>query len=442
MAEAPASTLDRIVKGAPPPNLSPIKVASAARKSAAELDDDENPSVTAPHPPASSDPLSNLPSSPPQIYLNLLILEASLRAQYLTLHARLRLHGLLLGALAAWTLSFTYLLFLRPREDGKGQGGSVYWMIETGEKLGFVGGAVTWGLVWGTGMWDRGVRWPRRFVSTTNRGLRGFNLKLVVLHGPWYKALFGYLVLFDPLGWWTGAKGMRYEQVPRETDRHTQPEKERQRPLTMVEEDIAPGGDTVRLLLQPKSFTPDFRQDWDTFRAAYWEKENKRRSDLQIYIKARNREIAKREGGIFWWISWRGWKRNKRFSNVRALRERPSSSQLRRDKRGGLGDCRPGSRAATPELDTTRSRRPGSEGGRRGSSTQPKTRKKRTSLSGADGRPSSPASTPPTGEPPATRSVTKQSNKLPSWLTGLQSDDRICEETSSQGHPGRNESIR
>ncbi|CRK12916.1 hypothetical protein BN1708_010670, partial [Verticillium longisporum] len=38
------------------------------------------------------DPLSHTPSSPSMIYLNLLVLEASLRAQYLELRARRRHH--------------------------------------------------------------------------------------------------------------------------------------------------------------------------------------------------------------------------------------------------------------------------------------------------------------------------------------------------------------
>ena len=124
-----ANKLDQLVKGAPPPNVSPSQVAQSAKATS------NNPSPTAPHPPASSDPRDSLPSSPPQIYLNLLILESSLRLQYLSLRARLRLHLLLLAALSAWILVFTYLLYFRPREDGSGVGGSVYWVLETTYKL-------------------------------------------------------------------------------------------------------------------------------------------------------------------------------------------------------------------------------------------------------------------------------------------------------------------
>ncbi|KAF2154259.1 hypothetical protein K461DRAFT_213103, partial [Myriangium duriaei CBS 260.36] len=295
--------LDRIVKGAPPPNVSPDQVASAARRSSQTT---HSSSITAPQPPP-LDPVSHLPSSPPQIYLNLLILEASLRAQYLSLRARLRLHVLLLGALAAWTLTFTYLLFLRPREDGKGTGGSVYWVIETMEKMAFVGGVVTWCLVWGTGMWDRGMRWPRRWVSVTNRGLRGFNMKVVVIKGSAWKEVLGYLSLLGPFGYWVGTKGMRYEYLPRDIERlPSTSEKDRLKRLedrhtNWIEEDIAPGGDTIKLLLLPKPFSPDFREEWDTYRNAYWDKENERRAVLRRIIKSRDRDLARRQGGWLWW---------------------------------------------------------------------------------------------------------------------------------------------
>lgn len=399
-----ASQLDRIVKGAPPPNVSADQVASAARRASQS----SQSSITAPHPPP-LDPVSHLPSSPPQIYLNLLILEASLRAQYLSLRARLRLHVLLLGALAIWTLTFTYLLFLRPREDGKGTGGSVYWVIETMEKMAFVGGVVTWCLVWGTGLWDRGMRWPRRWVSVTNRGLRGFNLKVVVIKGSMWKELLGYLSLLGPFGYWAGPKGMRYEYLPRDYERLPPlgSEKDRlkrldERHTTWIEEDIAPGGDTIKLLLLPKPFSPDFREEWDTYRSAYWEKENERRAVLRRIIHSRDRDLARRQGGWLWWTGWRGWNRliggrywrkhkgmhhthlqphvhsqqhlqqlQHQHPNDKSVRDKPSVQQLKRERRlAGSADTNSRSSSRTPTPDPEgRSRRAaaGTDGSRRSS---------------------------------------------------------------------------
>ncbi|PNS16874.1 hypothetical protein CAC42_4838 [Sphaceloma murrayae] len=398
-----AAALDRIVKGAPPPNVSPEQVASAARKGSASL---QSSSVTAPQP-LPLDPVSHLPSSPPQIYLNLLILESSLRAQYLSLRARLRLHILLLGALLAWTLTFTYLLFLRPREDGQGTGGSVYWVVDVMEKMGFVGGMVTWGLVWGTGLWDRGVRWPRRWVSITNRGLRGFNLKVVVIRGSLWKEVVGYLGLLDPFGYWAGTKGMRYETLPKDIERTPGGEKEKLQRLEggrkdhWIEEDVAPGGDTIKLLLLPKPFSPDFREDWDTYRTSYWEKENERRAGLRKMIKIRDREIARREGGWIWWTGWRGWQnlvgrpRMPHDQKPKVVREKPSLPQIKREKRkdGHLVDSnsRSSSRSSTPTPEPEGRARRTSEVTRRGSSQSTARRKKAPTggtSSSSTGRPS------------------------------------------------------
>src|SRR4051812_46855546 len=125
-------SLDQIVKGAPAPNSSLNNVAASAFASPPSHDaNDRLASLKTPRPPHPlSDPTSLLPSSPPQIYLNLLILEASLRSQYLTLRARRRQNTLVLTLLAVWILFFFYLLRLRPREDGQGMGGSKYWLVD------------------------------------------------------------------------------------------------------------------------------------------------------------------------------------------------------------------------------------------------------------------------------------------------------------------------
>ncbi|KAK8217144.1 Nem1-Spo7 phosphatase regulatory subunit [Zalaria obscura] len=432
------STIDRIVKGAPPPNVSPEQVASAARRSSTA-------SVTAPHPPPSSanDPTFHLPSSPAQIYLNLLILEANLRAQYLSLRARLRLHLLLMAALALWTLTFTYLLFLRPREDGKGTGGSPYWVVDMGEKVGWVGGVVTGSLVWGTGMYERGVRWPRRWVGVTNRGLRGFNLKVVVMRGPWWREALGYLSLLDPLGWWpTGeVKGMRFEFMPRDIENTisgAEKEKDKLRRWEdggkegWIEEDVAPGGDVIKLLLLPKPFSPDFREEWDTFRTNYWDKENERRAKLRKLANARNREIAKQEGGWLWWTGWRGWKnlRGSKKADLemthKLVKEKGSSSHLRerRKKEGHFRESshsRSSSRSSsiTPEPESRSGRRP-DDLSRRGSS-QGMTRKKRMSnaasnkpspLSSTDSRPTTPSSPLQAMSTSQTPSLSKRASNL------------------------------
>ena len=352
---ATTAKLDQLVKGyaflsqpllqsahrcyrAPPPNVSPTRIAEAARAAS---------------PPLTSDPLSNLPSSPPQIYLNLLILESSLRLQHLSLWERLRLHSLLFFLLSLWCATFTYLLFFRPREDGSGVGGSVYWVIESIEKLGFCGGVVTLCLFWGTGMYERGVRWPRKFVGTTNRGLRGFNLKVVVIRGSLLSELGSWLSLLDPLCWFRDSR-INFQTVPKDIEAHGL---SLATPASLgkdhwnihasrhglVEEDIAPSGDVLKLLLLPKPFSPDFREGWETYRTEYWERENARRASLRQIVRARRREVAKSEGGWLWWTGWRGWQsvsilgsKSRRQLDLEKLalqHDKPSSERVKERRR-------------------------------------------------------------------------------------------------------------
>ena len=302
------SKLDQVVKGAPAPGatISPpsrTAITSTTTGPTTELEKD--------------DPIATLPSSTPQIYLNLLILEASLRSQYLILRARRRQHTFFLLLLALWIAYFFYALFMRPREDGKGLGGSVYWVVEMGEKVALLGGFVTAMLVWGTGQWERGIRWPRRWVGVANRGLRNVNSKLIVIKGPWWKELLSAIAfLFPYSSLFTAESSYQYVDQPQES----QPAGKRavgrrsgydDRDPNAVEEDLSPGGDYVKLLLLPKPFSPDFRENWELHRSEYWEKENERRSELRQRLRRRQREIAKREGGWLWWTGWHDWKRPK-----------------------------------------------------------------------------------------------------------------------------------
>ena len=263
------------------------------------------------------DPLSQTPSSPSMIYLNMLILEASLRAQYLELRARRRKHTFFLTLLCLWLAGFAYALFLAPREDGRGVGGSVYWVVDMTEKVCFISGIITGMLIWATGIWERGIRWPRRWFGISNRGLRGFNCKLVIVKRPWWVELGSFLGWFFTYGAFSSTAGQYRVVEPailRETERelninqhnpHDHPY------LSMArgdeekgahEEDLAPGGDYVKLLLLPKPFSPNFRENWEVYRSEYWERENERRALIRRKLKERDLQVAMQQSPLFWWL--------------------------------------------------------------------------------------------------------------------------------------------
>ncbi|KAK8207189.1 Spo7-like protein-domain-containing protein [Phyllosticta capitalensis] len=353
------SKLDQIVKGAPPPSVTAPQVAQAARQH-------DEPAARL------QDPTSLLPSSPPQIYLNLLILEASMRSQYLTLRARRRQNTFVLAILVLWIAYFGYAMFLRPREDG-GVGGSVYWVVDMGEKLAFISGVVMGILFWGTGQWDRGVRWPRRWIGVANRGLRSMNCKIVLIRGPWWKELLSYLNFLSPYQLLFPDPGTSYQYIDYPvTDRRTHlRSKSGLHEREFLEEDVAPGGDYVKLLLLPKPFSADFRQNWEMYRTEYWEKENERRAHLRERIRQKHIEIAKQEGGWLWWTGWRGWRRglglgksgadaekshhqhsySSSSSRLEVPRDKKRRPSILKDKTRDRSNSHSSSRSTTPTLE-------------------------------------------------------------------------------------------
>ena len=368
------SKLDQIVKGAPPPGTSVPSVVSRSSTPAPLPEKNEPKDSRPPTFSPSADPTANLPSSPPQIYLNLLILEASLRAQYLTLRDRRRQNTFFLLLLSIWITGFAYLLFLRPREDGSGVGGSVYWVVEMGEKVALMGGVILGMLIWGTGQWERGMRWPRRWVGVANRGLRTVNAKIVVIKGPWWKEMMGHLAFLFPYSSFFPAQGSSYHYVEHNSEKQThRPGSDDHGDDLLNEEDLSPGGDYIKLLLLPKPFSPDFRENWELYRLEYWEKENERRAHLRKLLRKRNRELARQQGGWLWWTGWRGRKRQpdnvgkgdveKSHHRHQLEKETKRQSYTRTDSHS-----RNTSRSSTPStLDVEE--RPGSTRTRRGSTT-------------------------------------------------------------------------
>ncbi|CAN8102578.1 unnamed protein product [Discula destructiva] len=363
-----ADELDSIVKGTAP---------APTEKAAANV---ATTSGVAPTTGKPNDPLSHAPSSPSMIYLNLLILEASLRAQYLELRARRRHHTFFLAILTVWVVGFGYALFLAPREDGRGVGGSVYWGVEMIEKLCFMGGIITAGLVWATGIWERGVRWPRRWFPISNRGLRAFNLKLVLVKRPWYAETLSTVGFFLTYGLFSHTAASSYQFVDpaiiKEVEKEMDLAGKGHQHLPLVggdeekgghEEDLAPGGDYVKLLLLAKPFSPTFRENWELYRTEYWERENERRASIRAKIKKRQHLLRKEAGGLFWWLPWnktapalekpqaaaahheKGHIHNRRLSVIEKEVKRTRSSSNRRGSMSGHS-----SRSPTPTLEGAR----------------------------------------------------------------------------------------
>lgn len=294
---------------------------------------------------------------------------------------------------------FGYALFFAPREDGSGVGGSVYWVVELMEKLCFSTGVISAILVWGTGEWERGIRWPRRWAGTTNRGLRGFNCKLVVMKESWWRELVSIVSFFFSYGLFSAASTSSYRFIDHSLLAESEKGQENSKlphigedyETSGREEDLAPGGDYIKLLLLPKPFSPSFRENWDLFRMDYWEKENERRAVLLKKFKEQERKKAKEQGGWLWWTGYRGWKRGKPIDVEKTHQVRRHGSvekDLRRHLRTGSirsgSHSRNSSRSGTPLTDLEDSVT--SSHVRRGSTASNASRKKKVASSGSRSR--------------------------------------------------------
>lgn len=223
------------------------------------------------------------PSSPSQIYLNLLILEASLRSQYLTHLVRRRKFTFFLFILAIWTAFFCYRFFVF--------GGSPYYYISHLEKLGLGGGVVTGVLYYATGLYEKTIVEPRRFVFMANRGLRGFNVKLVKVplsYRDWFIWWWGWYTFRPPPRTHTSKRrhcaNNRRPALPSVTaftSKRLAPDDEEEDEV----EDYLPGGLHLKLVILPKGFSPDFREGWELYRVEYWDKENEARQTRRAEAK-------------------------------------------------------------------------------------------------------------------------------------------------------------
>jgi hypothetical protein len=118
----------------------------------------------------------------------------------------------------------------------------------------------------------------------------------------------------------------------------------------------------------------------------YWDKENARRADLRKVVAAKQKEIAKKEGGWLWRTGWRGWKSvgiwgksRRQMENERiALKEKLSADRSIHQKRRresmlrSDSHSRSSSRSMTPgppDPDRPSSRRGGERRGSSASST-------------------------------------------------------------------------
>jgi hypothetical protein len=112
-------------------------------------------------------------SSPSEIYSNLLILEESLRQQYLNQRQSQRKYSTFYFVLLSLT---AYLVYSQIYP-------SIYSYVFFFHRFCLIAVLSTLGLFHLSGMYTKKLVYPRKFIYNSNRGLRGFNVKLVKTGG-------------------------------------------------------------------------------------------------------------------------------------------------------------------------------------------------------------------------------------------------------------------
>ncbi|KAK9456595.1 Spo7-like protein-domain-containing protein [Dipodascopsis uninucleata] len=172
-----------------------------------------------------------IPSSPAQIYRNMLILEESLRNQYIEMKTRRLKYTLFCAGLILWTGYFYYGVFIWY---------SIYTYVHLFHQLCLTIGVVTSLLYYLSGMYSKTMVYPRKFLSNTNKGIRQFNMRLVVTESS------ATALIVRP--------SIRFLRVALFKFWY------------------------LKLVMLPKAFNTEFREGWELYRQEYWEKENERRA--------------------------------------------------------------------------------------------------------------------------------------------------------------------
>lgn len=302
--------------------------------------------------------------------------------------------------------------------------------------------------------------------------LRQFNCKLVVMKEPWWKSLLSTLSFILSYAVFSNNTGSSYRYVDpalvAESEKATKTggshhalvnvhEDDR---VAGYEEDLAPGGDHVKLLLLPKPFSPAFRENWDVYRTEYWEKENERRAVLRAKIKERDRQLAKQQGGWLWWTGWRGWNRGKSHAtDIERTHHHHHHRHLRSDKdsrRGSSVSLRSGSHSRASSRSSTPTLEPDEGTGavmgrvRRGSSASNASERRRRNTGSGSARspklaPLASKSAAPDRPSPLVRessatSLSSMDSDRPSTPGEGDSDGAIRASTKTAGSPGRRSS--
>jgi hypothetical protein len=168
------------------------------------------------------------PSSPAQVFRNLLISEESFREQYIILAKSRRKHIIFFSILVGSMTYFTYSVFVDP---------SIYRAINFFDRLMFMVSGITLGLFYLTGLYNNAFLYSPKFIHNANKGIRTLNIKIVKIPPTWKESILR--LVWDPVY-------------------------------------CSQQGQLIKIVLSSRVFTTDTIDAWEIYRQDYWLRENER----------------------------------------------------------------------------------------------------------------------------------------------------------------------
>lgn len=209
-----------------------------------------------------------------RILRNLLILEESLRQQLRDQKDLRRQYTAFVAILSGLFAFALYSLFIDNEYEP-----SPLWKLSLRFLLFFI--VVTFSLFYLGGDYHRTIVLPRRFFSSTNKGLRQLNLKLVKVNTSYSDLFIDYSRTFLSI----------VVRLSSYMITHSGPFKQSMlakwitQKLKTLELSSQPrvGATDVKLILNPRSFPSEIREAWESYRDEFWSREgHKRRQGTNV----------------------------------------------------------------------------------------------------------------------------------------------------------------
>lgn len=222
-----------------------------------------------------------------KIFRNLLILEESLREQVIQQRALRRKYLIFLAVLCSLIASISHHLFMTDAVH-----------TSTGTKrvclqLILLALIVTLMLYHLSGEYQKTIVLPRKFLSSTNKGLRQLNIRLVKIVTPWtdtFTDLIREILLYIVV-----ATTELFHKIQPGSIRNKNSRIEVF--LITCQSQCQPriGVTDVKLVLNARMFNTDIREGWELYRSEFWVNEGvRRRQSMLLFITEDNKESPRR----------------------------------------------------------------------------------------------------------------------------------------------------